>query len=476
MKKIDTVYINGEFVTPQGSEVLELINPADEQPAATVRLGNADDIDRAVKVAAKAFETYSQTSKQERIDILKRIGAELERRREELIEAQIVEYGAPRSVAAMLMDIVSLDCVSMVKVLEAFSFTEQIGKARVLLEPIGVAAAIAPWNANYVNIVGKILPALAAGCTMVVKPSELSAVQTQLMAECLDAAGIPKGVVNIINGTGEVAGNALISHKDISKIAFTGSAAVGKHILRTAADTIKRVTLELGGKSPNILLDDADFSKALPLALAACFMNSGQACVAGTRLLVPEHRLDEVKSILSEAVKRYVCGNPWREGVLIGPMVTRKQYERVQRYIRVGLDEGAELIAGGPGLPDGETCGFYVKPTIFAGVTPGMTIAREEIFGPVLSILTYKDEEDAIRIANDTDYGLQAYVSSQNPESATRVASRLKAGTVTINGFHFEPLAPFGGYKQSGLGREFGEYGLRGYLEVKTVIGYDQKL
>jgi aldehyde dehydrogenase (NAD+) len=338
---------------------------------------------------------------------------------------------------------------------------------------VGVVGIITPWNSSAWFIANKVATAIAAGCTAVVKPSELSARQNQILAECFHAAQLPPGVVNIVNGRGEVVGAALSVHPDINKISFTGSTVVGKAIAKLGVDTMKRVTLELGGKSANVILDDADFEKAIPAAIQACFMNNGQACIAGSRLLVPEHKLDLVKKLAKAAVESVVVGDPHRAEVSVGPLVNQKQFERVQKYIQIGIEEGAELIAGGVGKPEGLESGYFVKPTAFINVTNNMTIARDEIFGPVLSILTYKTEEEAVHIANDTQYGLQAYVSSTNLDRAHRVARQLIAGRVHINGIHDDLIAPFGGFKQSGIGREFGPYGLDSYLETKAILGVE---
>ena len=346
-----------------------------------------------------------------------------------------------------------------------------VGVSKVVLEAVGVVGVITPWNSSAFFIANKVATAIAAGCTVVVKPSELSAVQNQILTECFHAAGLPPGVVNIVNGRGDVVGAEISAHPDIDKISFTGSTPVGKTIARAAVDTMKRVTLELGGKSANVLLDDADFGKAIPAAIQACFMNNGQACLAGTRLLVPAHRLEEVKRLAKAAAEAVTVGDPREAGVALGPIVSSKQYERVQHYIRVGIEEGAELLTGGPGKPQGLEAGHFVKPTVFANVAPSMTIARDEIFGPVLSILTYESEDEAVAIANDTPYGLQAYVSSTDLARANQVAGRLIAGRVHINGVHDDLIAPFGGFKQSGIGREFGPYGLDSYLEPKVILG-----
>ena len=357
------------------------------------------------------------------------------------------------------------------KTLEDYALTRRIGAAEVVMEPVGVAGMITPWNANAIFICNKLATAIAAGCAAVIKPSEMSAIQTQIVTECLHEAGLPAGVFNIVNGRGDVAGAELSAHPDVAKISFTGSTAVGKAILRAGVETMKRVTLELGGKSPTLILDDADLASAVPLAVAAGFQNSGQACLAGTRILVPEDRLAEVSALAKETVMKVKVGDPREPDTQIGPMVSQKQWERVQRYIRLGIEEGAAVLTGGEGHPPGLGDGYFVKPTIFTNVTNSMTIAREEIFGPVLSIITYRTEDEAIEIANDTTYGLQAYVLSKNVQRARSVASQISAGTVLINGLQRELLAPFGGFKQSGIGRENGVFGLDAYLEPKTVMG-----
>lgn len=472
MKTIDKIYINGQFVTPHGTQVMNLISPATREIIGTVRLGDATDVKKAVAAAKKTFKTFSQSTIQERKDMLQRLHDSMKTRLDELIDAMVQEYGAPLIIARQFTNIALNDFLSMKDILDDFDFVQQVGKVRVRFEPVGVVGAITPWNADYINIAGKIAPAIAAGCTIVIKPSELSAIQTQLMTECIHAANLPDGVVNILNGSGEIVGAELTTHPYIAKIAFTGSTHTGKIIRRNAVDSMKRVTLEMGGKSPNIIFDDADFSKAVPLALMACFINSGQACLAGTRLIVPEHRL-EVKQLVKNSIGMFKVGNPANADTLIGPMVNEKQYNTIQHYIQSGIDEGAEIVAGGLGHPEGLESGYFVKPTVFANVTSEMTIAQQEIFGPVLSILTFKTEEEAVEIANNTIYGLQAYISTPDLEKANRVASQIEAGTVMINGLYDQGNAPFGGFKQSGIGREFGTFGLKEYLEPKSVMGYD---
>jgi aldehyde dehydrogenase (NAD+) len=345
-----------------------------------------------------------------------------------------------------------------------------VGIADVVMQPLGVAGLITPWNSDAGFICGKLAAALAAGCTAVVKPSEMSAIQTRVVTEALHAAGLPPGVFNIVTGRGDTVGAELSSHRDVAKLSFTGSTAVGKTILREAANTLKRVTLELGGKSPVVVLDDANFDEVVPLVMQAGFMNSGQACIAGTRILVPQNRLAEFDARVRDEVARVQAGDPRDPQTSVGPMVSQKQWERVQRYIRIGMEEGARLIAGGEGRPDGVEAGWFVRPTVFSGVTNDMTIAREEIFGPVLSIITYRDVEEAISIANDTDYGLQAYVFSSDAQRARELASRIDAGRVLVNTLAHEPAAPFGGFKQSGIGREYGVFGLESFLEPKALI------
>ena len=471
MQIIDTLYIDGAFVKPHGHERFDLVNPATETVIGQVTLGDEVDTQRAIDAAVRAFPAFSRTSRSERIAMLRSLHDALMARSDDLAEATVEEYGAPRSRAQWSTRYAAEAFLSMATTLETYEFTRRVNTAEVVMEPVGVVGLITPWNANAGFICNKLATAIAAGCTTVIKPSEMSALQTQIVIEALHEAGLPPGVFNVVNGLGSVVGATLAAHPKIAKISFTGSTAVGKSILRTGAETMKRVTLELGGKSPTLLLDDANFAEALPLALSLAFMNSGQACIAGTRLLVPEQRLDEVIERVRNLIATIQSGDPRDPATTIGPMVSRKQYERVQHYIRVGEEEGATLIAGGAGRPEGLTRGYFVKPTVFAHVTNDMTIAREEIFGPVLSILTYRSEEEAIEIANDTVYGLQASVFSSNPARARAVASQLAAGRVLINGVHHDPLAPFGGHKQSGIGREYGAFGLEAYLEPKTLLG-----
>jgi aldehyde dehydrogenase (NAD+) len=435
-----------------------------------VRLADAEDARSAIAAAKRAFPVFSRTSKAERIALLRRMHDAMKARRQELLEAIIEEYGAPAARAGFMADHPVHVLLDMARVLEDYHFTRRVGTAEVVMEPLGVAGLITPWNSDAGFICGKVAAAIAAGCTAVVKPSEMSAIQTRVVTEALHEAGLPAGVFNIVTGRGEVVGAEISSHPDVAKISFTGSTAVGKAILRAGAETMKRITLELGGKSPTVILDDADMARAIPLALDAGFMNSGQACIAGTRILVPQSRLGEVEALAKAAVERVKTGDPRDPETTVGPMVSQKQWDRVQCYIRLGIDEGLTLLAGGEGRPEGLD-GWFVRPTLFTNVRNDMTIAREEIFGPVLSIIPYAEDEEAIAIANDTVYGLQAYVLSGDMDRARRVAERIVAGRVLINTLAHEPMAPFGGFKQSGIGREYGTFGLEAFLEPKSMLG-----
>lgn len=469
MRRIDHIYIDGHFVEPHGREMFDLHNPATGEVIGQVRLGDQEDARRAIATAKRALPVYARTTKAERITLLRKLHEAMQEGARRLTNAIIEEYGAPASRANWMAHYAADTFLIAATTLDSFEFERRIGAADVVMEPMGVVGLITPWNSNAGFICNKLAYALAAGCTAVIKPSEMSALQTEVVAERLHAAGLPAGVFNIVNGRGDVVGAELTSHPDVAKISFTGSTVVGKAIVRASADTLKRVTLELGGKSPTLILDDADLAAVIPAVLEAGFMNSGQACIAGTRILVSERRLAELEDLLKAGVARVKVGDPRDADTVIGPMVSRTQYERVQRYIRLGVEEGATLLVGGEGHPDG-LGGYFVKPTVFTGVTNDMVIAREEIFGPVLSILTYRTEDEAIAIANDTTYGLSAYVFSSDQAHADRVAAQLQSGRVVINGAPHEPLAPFGGVKQSGLGRENGVFGLEAYLEPKTVL------
>jgi aldehyde dehydrogenase (NAD+) len=470
MLRIDKIYINGQFVTPHGEAWFDLTNPSTEAVIGQVRMADEEDARRAIAAARAAFPAWSRTTREERIAALERMQRAVAAREADLAEAILVEYGAPAARGKWMSAYPAQVIGAAITALKEFAFSEQVGSATVFHTPVGVAGLITPWNSDAGFICSKLATALAAGCTAVIKPSEMSAWQTQVVTEALHAAELPPGVFNIVTGSGTTAGAEICRHPDVAKISFTGSTAVGKAILQAGNEQLKRVTLELGGKSPTIILGDADPAQAVPLAIAAGFMNSGQACIAGTRILVPRARQAEYEKAIADAVGAVKSGNPQDPATEIGPMVSRKQWERVQGYIELGQQEGATLLAGGSGLPAGVERGWFVKPTVFTNVRNDMRIAREEIFGPVLAIIPYGDEEEAIAIANDTSYGLSAMVLG-GTDRALQVAARIDSGRVLINTLAHEPLAPFGGFKQSGLGRENGRWGMAAYLEPKTVIG-----
>jgi aldehyde dehydrogenase (NAD+) len=467
-------YIGGEWVEPGEREHLDVINPATEEAVATISLGTGDDVDKAVIAARKAFESYSQTSRKERLDLLGSIAEVYKRRMGEMAETISQEMGAPIALAQKAHAPAGLGhLMAMIDVLKDFEFQEALGTTQVVKEPIGVCGMITPWNWPINQISCKVIPALAAGCTMILKPSEIAPLSGMLFAEILDEAGVPAGVFNLINGDGPGAGSAISSHQDIDMVTFTGSTRAGIDVALKAAPTVKRVAQELGGKSANILLDDVDWEQAISSGAVGCFGNTGQTCVAPTRMLVPHDKMDEAARIAGIAADNFKVGDPTLEDSQMGPAVSQAQWEKIQNLIQVGIDEGAELVSGGVGKPDGMNRGFYVRPTVFSRVTNDMTIAREEIFGPVLSIIGYEDEEDAISIANDTVYGLAGNVSSSDHDRACRVARRIRAGRIIVNYAGPDRMAPFGGYKQSGNGREWGRYGLEDFLEIKSIIGHN---
>jgi aldehyde dehydrogenase (NAD+) len=470
MKHIKSVYINGKFITPHGSEVASIVSPLDGEVIAQLTYADETDTEKAIQAASAALVNYAQTSITERAAYLQRIHDEILKRIDDLIDITILEYGAPKERAKWSNMIAATTFQHQIAVMKDYPFRRTVHESTVVMEPIGVSALFTPWNSTAGSIAVKVAAALAAGCTIVLKPSEFSPWQSQIIMECIDMAGLPAGVVNMVNGRGDVISRAIIASPEVTKISFTGSTVVGKILGKGAIETMKRLTLELGGKSANIILEDADLDTAIPMALQAGFMNNGQACIAGSRLLVPASRLEEIKRRLAHAAQQFKVGDPYDDTTRIGPLASQKQYDRIQQYITTGLMEGAELLYGGPGHPEDFDKGFYVKPTIFAGVTNDMKIAREEIFGPVLSVIAYQDEAAAVAIANDSDYGLMAYISSADPERAARVAGQLKAGRVLINTLRHDPLAPFGGYKNSGMGRENGQLGMEAFLEPKTLI------
>ncbi|MEQ8691960.1 MAG: aldehyde dehydrogenase family protein [Pseudomonadales bacterium] len=467
-------YINGEWVEPSTTDRLDVINPATEQPIGQIALGGQADVDKAVSAAKKAFETYSQTSREERIELLQAIIAKYGERMGELAEAVSDEMGAPLGLANAAQAPSGIGhFMATLEVLKNYEFEEDIGTSHVIKEPAGVCALITPWNWPLNQIACKVAPALAAGCTMVLKPSEVAPLNAVIFAEILDAAGVPAGVFNLINGDGPGVGAPLSSHPDVDMVSFTGSTRAGIEVARNAAPTVKRVAQELGGKSANIILDDADFAKSISRDVFGMCMNSGQSCNAPTRMLVPSTRMDEAAAIAKAAAENVKVGDPKAEGTVIGPVVSAVQFEKIQNLIQKGIDEGARLETGGTGRPDGLNAGYYVKPTVFSHVTNDMTIAQEEIFGPVLSLIGYADDEDAVRIANETPYGLSGYISSADPDRAKKIARQIRTGNIHLNGAPVDNNAPFGGYKQSGNGREWGAHGLEEFLEVKAIMGYN---
>ena len=470
-------YIGGAWVPPAKPATRDVINPATEQSIGKISMGSAEDVDRAVQAARKAFETYSRTTRDERITLLEKIIAVYKTRHDELATTISTEMGAPIWLSKAAQAATGMGHFAQaLAVLKTYPFEEARGKTMIVREPIGVVGMITPWNWPINQIACKVAPALAAGCTIVLKPTEVAPMNAILFAEILHEAGVPPGVFNLVNGDGPTVGAAIASHPGIDMVSFTGSTRAGVQVAINAAPTVKRVTQELGGKSANIILDDADFQSAVAGGVTGCFTNSGQSCNAPTRMLVPASRHAEAVAIAKTAAERMKVGDPFQDGVKLGPVVSEVQFKKIQGLIQTGIDEGAELVTGGVGRPEGLGTGFYVKPTVFAGVKNSMTIAREEIFGPVLAILPYETEEEAIAIANDTPYGLSGYVSSGDLDHARRVASRLRTGNVHLNGAQLAFDAPFGGYKQSGNGREWGVNGFEEFLETKAVLGYAAKV
>lgn len=470
IKTLTTQYIDGAFVESHGREVMDIIRPTDGRVIGRVTLADEEDTQRAVAAARRAFTTYGRSTKEERARILRRLHETASARIDDLTAAMVEEYGGVVRFAGLIVQSGVNAFLAAEKALREMSWTKAWDKTTVTLEPVGVAGLITAWNANALFICLKVASALAAGCTVVVKPSELSSLQTRVLIEALHEANLPKGLLNVVTGRGEIVGAELVRNPDVDKISFTGSVGVGQRIMRDGAATMKRITLELGGKSPTILLDDAALDQAIPAALTMAFLNSGQACAAGSRLLVPRSRLDAVKRAIGEAMKAMTVGDPDDPKTVVGPMVTQKQYERVQSYIRKGIEEGADVLVGGEGHPEGLDAGYFAKPTVFANVKNDMTIAQEEIFGPVLCVIAYDSDEDAIRIANDSKYGLHGAVLGADLERARRVASQLRSGRVVINGMTDDPQAPWGGFKYSGVGREYGRYGIEAFLETRAIL------
>jgi aldehyde dehydrogenase (NAD+) len=466
-------YIDGAWVDPAVPNPIPVIDPSTEEAFTTISGGGIDDVNRAVAAARAAFPSFSRTSKHDRIDLLRRCLALYDRRYDEIAEACTREMGAPLRFAKDAQVFVGRGHFqALINVLESFDFSEIRGTTRVVKEPIGVCGLITPWNWPLNQIVCKVAPALAAGNTMVLKPSEIAPLNAIIFSEIMHEAGVPKGVFNLVNGDGPSVGQKLAEHPDVDMMSFTGSTRAGIIVAKAAADTVKRVAQELGGKSANILLPDVDLEVAVRQGIGACFINSGQSCDAATRMLVPSALHDEaVRYAVDEALKQQT-GDPWAEGTVLGPLVSEAQYAKVQRLIKAGIDEGATLATGGLGRPPGLNRGYYAKPTVFANVTRSMTIAREEVFGPVLSIMPYETEAEAIEIANDSVYGLAAYVQSRNIDKAREVAAEMRAGSVYINYPDIDFTAPFGGYKQSGNGREYADFALNDFLEIKGIVGF----
>ncbi len=476
MKEHLQFYIDGQWTPPAAPRTLDVINPSTEEVVSRISLGSGADVDRAVTAARRAFESFSHTPREERAALLEKVLEVYKRRADEVAQAISLEMGAPlwlSKAAQAAMGVAHLK--TTLAVLKNFEFESVQGTTATLYEPVGVVGMITPWNWPINQIMCKVAPALAAGCTVILKPSEIAPLSGILLAEIMHEAGVPHGVFNLINGDGPGVGEAMSVHPGIDMMTFTGSTRAGIAVAKAAADTVKRVAQELGGKSANIVLDDADIEKAIKQGVQACFTNSGQSCNAPTRMFVPRAKHAQAMAVAKTVAERTQVADAMAEGMAMGPVVSQAQFSKIQGLIQQGIDEGATLVAGGTGRPDGMSKGYFVKPTVFADVTNDMTIAREEIFGPVLVMIPYDTEEDAIRMANDSPYGLSGYVQSGSLEHARKVAARLRTGMVHLNGAGPDVGAPFGGYKQSGNGREWGEHGFREFLEVKAVMGYEPK-
>jgi aldehyde dehydrogenase (NAD+) len=466
-------YIDGQWVAPTVARTIDIVDPSTERAFETLAVGSAADVDKAVAAAKRAFPEYSQTTREQRLTWLRALLEAYNDRYDDIAAAVSREMGAPLAFAKEAQAWVGrAHLETSIKALEDFVFVEDRGSTRIVREAIGVAGMITPWNWPLNQIVTKVAPALASGCTIVLKPSEIAPINGLLFAEAIHSIGLPKGVFNLVNGDGPSVGQVIAGHRDVDVVSFTGSTRAGVIVAKTAAETVKRVSQELGGKSANIILPDADFANAISQGVDAVMGNSGQSCDAPTRMLVPIQRLNEALEIARAAAEKWKVGDPRAEGTTMGPVVSKSQFDKVQTLIKKGIEEGARLVVGGPGRPAGLNVGYYVRPTIFGGVTQSMTIAREEIFGPVLSVMSYQSVDEAVEIANDTVYGLAAYIQSANLDSARAVASRLRTGTVNLNYPSWDTFAPFGGYKQSGNGREYADFGMGEYLETKAIVGY----
>ncbi len=466
----DKLFVGGEWIDPTGSETIDVVNASTEEVMGRIPQGTPEDVDRAVHAARDAFESWSQAGLAERAELIRAIAAGLAARSDEIAATISQELGMPIGLSkAIQAGLPTMTFTSVPQLVEEIAWQEQVGNSLVVREPIGVVGAITPWNYPLHQIAAKVAPALAVGCTVVLKPSEVAPLNAFILAEIFEEAGAPAGIFNLVTGTGPVVGEAIVSHPDVDMVSFTGSTRAGRRVSELAAQGVKPVALELGGKSPNVILDDADLEQAVADGVSKCFLNSGQTCSALTRMLVPRDRLEEAERIAATVAGAFTVGDPFEPATKLGPLVSDVQRERVRGYIRKGIEEGARLVTGGEEAPDGLDRGYFVQPTVFSGVRSDMTIAQEEIFGPVLSIIPYDDEEDAVRIANDSAYGLAGGVWSADEERAKRVARRIRTGQVEINGGVFNPLAPFGGCKQSGHGRELGKYALEEFLQVKSM-------
>ena len=464
------LYIGGEWVAPAGDGTIEVINASTEEVMGRIPEGTPDDVDRAVAAARAAFDSWSATPLGARVELCSAISLRLQERQEEIAGLIASELGCPIRISMMVQaGLPIMDFGSMAHLVEEIPWEQQIGNSLVVREPIGVVGAITPWNYPLHQVAAKVAPAFTAGCTVVLKPSEVTPLSAFVLASIMDEVGVPPGVFNMVTGYGPVVGEAIAGHRDVDMVSFTGSTRAGRRVSEVAAASVKKVALELGGKSPNVILDDADLEKAVVDGIRKCYLNSGQTCSALTRMLVPRESLPVVEQIAAAAVSQTKVGDPFDESTALGPLVSAVQRERVTGYIQKGIEEGARLVVGGPSAPEGLDRGYYVQPTVFSDVTPDMTIAQEEIFGPVLAIMPYDDEEEAVRIANATDYGLAGGVWSGSEDRAKSVARRIRTGQVEINGAAFNPLAPFGGYKQSGHGRELGPYGIEEFLALKSM-------
>ena len=473
MKDYTKFYIDGKWVDSTASRDFTVINPATEEPVATIFLGSADDVDRAVAAAKRAFASYSEVSAQDRLGLLRRIIDVYKSKLEEMATTISQEMGAPISLSRKAQAPAGLaHLLEIVKVMENFKFEELKGSTLLRKEPVGVCGLITPWNWPMNQVVAKVAPALAAGCSVVLKPSEFAPLSSYLLAEILHESGVPAGVFNLVSGDGPTVGAAISAHPDVDMVSFTGSTRAGVAVAQAAAPSVKRVTQELGGKSANIILDDADLEKAVKLGVQECFRNTGQSCNAPTRMLIPRSQMAAAVATAKQTAEATKVGDPLAEDTAVGPLANKAQFDKVQRLIQKGIEEGAKLVTGGTGRPDGFTKGYFVKPTVFSDVHNEMTIAREEIFGPVLCMISYEGEQEAVRIANDSQYGLSGFVTSGNLERAHRIAKQIRAGNVHINGARVDFAGCFGGYKQSGNGREWGESGLEEFLELKTIFGY----